>query len=320
MSDETTTISDESTTIEADEVGEEIEQGTEEATGIEDTGDSDQDDSETSEEETGDEEAKEDGEKPKELITVNGQEIDVSNVTPEQRVVLWQKGLAADEKFREASEHTKKAAHLVNALKNPATTFETLKAIGLTDEQIDSITEDRIINTIEYEKMTDEQKELHKYRQKEKEWKEREEAEKAQSEEAEEQQAVEQLSISFQNRAKQFYDSNTDVPPNEDNARIVVKLLAQAHKENIELTDNQIKGMMNEEISQRFQYLSSLSPDQIAKYLPPEAQKKLREWETSQAKAVKKTNTPNRASGQAKPKQKQSLDEYFREIEDQIGS
>lgn len=246
---------------------------------------------------------------------VNGREIEVDEAT---LLRDWQKYQAADEKFRAASEKEKKYGkyeEFERALQN--------KDLSILSKYVDPDTirqfsEKQLLSYLEYEGMTDEQKELYETRNKLKEY----EDEKSQTEkQREEQERLQINSQAVQLLDKEIADTFRELGVKPTPAKIMRMAMhmeaALSQEKPVFMSGKEAYRRATKDLSQDLNgYLESLDEKEIANVLPKKIIDAIRKHsiETAQAPFAR-NRSQDSTSSETGTKVRTTTDDFFKQLD-----
>lgn len=241
-------------------------------------------------------------------LKINGEEREL----PEDEVVrLAQRGMGADEKFRESAKMRKQAENFFKLLKtNPAAALAH-PAIGLNVRQF---AEDIIYKQIQYEKMTDEQKELYEAKLKLKQMED--EKRRLHDEQQTKKQSV--LENEYKDTLqKKIVDvlETSGLPKTPRTVARVAHYMFEARARGVRAEPADVIDMVQSDYHKDFQDMFGALPGEaILKIIGDDARKKVREAELHSIKnptlPVPRDGQPPAVDGPAKPRKILSSDEW----------
>jgi hypothetical protein len=298
-----------STEVEGTEASQEEEQDfSDSEEGSEDEGDDSQ--SEEGEQEEGEgeeEESADDFMGQRFILTVDGQDIEV---TGEDLVTDYQLKKASYKRFQEAAEVEKSAKAAIDMLRNDP--FSGMKQLGMDEEEIKDHYFTMARKLLEEEKMPEEEKERRKKETRleelERKEKEREEQERTKAE----QQAVE---AEMENYNRQFSEAlkNQQIPATPHAIGRMAQIMKLALDSKYDMSVKEAAAQYREEQMEVLKHqLGDLPGDQLVSLLGKETADKIRRHDVSKIKNPQPKNPPKQAEQKKKSRTpKQSLQEYL---------
>lgn len=250
-------------------------------------------------------------------VKVDGEEVEV---TEDELLRGYQMRKASDKRFAEANQARKQAEEFVRLLKTDPTKVLSHPSIG---HDVKKLAEDYLLQEMEKEMMTPEQKQLQEYQQKLAAY----EAQEKKAREQYENQQKEAIRQRYQeDYNKQIVDAleSSGLPKTEHTVKRMIHYMANALEKGYELTANDVVGLVrNDYIEDTKSLYSGLDGDALIKILGDGVAKKLRKHELNQFKKqgkqppVQNQSSSPRSTG--KEPQKLSKDDWRKEIERKAG-
>lgn len=230
-------------------------------------------------------------------LKVNGAERELS----EQDVIaLAQKGMASDEKFRKASEESKRVAQLLKRLNDDPD--GVLKA--LTGRDPEDIYKERLAEKIRRLSMDPKEAELDEARSKLREYEAREKQRQEEAEQAKLKSAEEYWAKKY-NAELPIAIKAAGLPANAETIRIAAEIELANLEEGLELPTSTVMELVRERYRESFSgSLKTSSPDEIYEFLGEELFRKLQTVDSKKRKTV----IPDQV-----PKERQSVSDDVRQ-------
>ncbi len=237
-------------------------------------------------------------------VKVNGEEIEVDE---SELVAGYQTRKAADEKFREAAMSKKQAEEFISLLKtNPKKVLEN-PALGLDLRQFaEQYLYEQLEKELEEDGLTDDQKELRKYKAI---LEEQENQKKAQQQEEETKQAQALRDKYTQDYSKQITDAlgTSGLPKSEHTVKRMAFYMHQGLQRGINVSASDVVDMVRQDyINEQKSLFGGLDADALIKILGDETANKIRKWDVSRVKGTKSQPKTPDEQGTAKVRETES--------------
>lgn len=248
-------------------------------------------------------------------VKINGVE---QEVKVEELLKTYQKSQGADQKFYEASQMKKQAEEVINILKNRP--FEVLEKLGL---DIDELAEQRLLQKLQYEQMTDEEKELYESKEKLKHY-ETQERIRREQEEFHKLNQLKQLHI--ENYTKQIQDviEKNDLPRDSHTVKKFLNYMGQAISNKINVTVSDLVELVKEDLAtEERQFLDRYKKRDISKLIEELGDDTVKAIQKEHIKKLKNpyvTNVNPVTKTVTKGKSKPTLEDWKKTIEKHIYS
>lgn len=165
-------------------------------------------------------------------VKINGESKDVSL---QELLRGYSHATAANEKFQKAKEIMKehdsmrtdvlKIVDMFDRIrKDPTQLLELGRHLGIDEERLSDVTHNDVLRQVKWAGMSDEQKELHELRQKQKAWQEHEEKQKALEQEKLRQATFQKAEEELDNSLAQFFARNNITPTRELLRRVAYEM------------------------------------------------------------------------------------------------
>lgn len=253
--------------------------------------------------------------KGKETLKVNGKTREVKDYNDMKR--LAQLGLAANEKFQQASEKIKQAEAIVELLQTAPE--KALEKLGFN---VRDLAEDYLRQQLQQEAMTDEERKMYDMEQKLAAY----EQEKKHREDSDRQNKMVELQRHYEHELSEKIVKAIDnykLPRNEKTISRIAEKLYIALENGFEIDPLDIAPLVKQEIEDELKtFHSSMGVEDLLELLGEDGLKKIREYEVGRVKAktpanpLKTTAVPTAEKvDDGKPTQRKSVRNFFEELE-----